>query len=125
MRTSQVILMFIFVNLRTNQSNPTVKPICFFVNLLLLIPNLGVSQPGMPTKSQNLIKLDSLRNLPIRLIPENYYINSLPFFCKKEYQIEKITKIPFRVRLGSLDYVNTLEGKGQNFQQFKQSILKN
>jgi hypothetical protein len=102
-----------------------VKRICFFVNLLLLIVNLGASQPGRPTNSQNLIKLDSLRNLPIRLIPENYYINSLPFFCKKEYQIEKITKIPFRVRLGSLDYVNTLEGKGQNFQQSNQFIQKN
>ena len=69
--------------------------------------------------------IDSLRNAPIRVLPENYYVNNLPFFCKKELQIEKITKIPFRVRLGSPDYVNTLEGKGRDFKQPPKEILKN
>lgn len=41
---------------------------------------------------------------------ENYY-KKLALFCKLEYKIEKSSKIPLRMRLGNLDYVNKLEGK--------------
>lgn len=41
----------------------------------------------------------------------SYYPNSLGFVCKKEMQLDKITAVPLRFRLGSLDYVNYLEQK--------------
>jgi hypothetical protein len=44
------------------------------------------------------------------LLPDQYTRN-FGFFCQKELQIEKTTKIPIRFRLGSLDYCNKLEGK--------------
>jgi hypothetical protein len=35
----------------------------------------------------------------------------LPFFCRIEHKIEQKSTIPFRFRIGDLNYVNALENK--------------
>jgi hypothetical protein len=37
--------------------------------------------------------------------------DNLPFFCKLEHKIEVRSRIPFRFRIGDLNYVNMLENK--------------
>lgn len=51
------------------------------------------------------------------LTTQNNFINSedpmsrLGFVCKWEHKNDKRSKIPLRLRIGTLDYVNKLEGK--------------
>jgi hypothetical protein len=45
------------------------------------------------------------------VIGADYYTRNFGFFCKKELQFEKATKIPLRFRLGSLQYNDYLEQK--------------
>lgn len=101
------------------------KAICLFVNLLLIGAATSFAQTGTPVLSNKQKAIDSLKNIPLRLLPQDYYSNNLGFFCKKELQIEKLTRIPFRVRLGSLDYVNTLEGKGKEIRTWQKAPLRN
>jgi len=44
-------------------------------------------------------------------VSPDYYTKCLGFFCRVELQVEKKINIPLRFRVGSLDYLNKLEGK--------------
>ena len=82
---------------------------------LLLLAIKGcfvISATAQKETKTNLQTLDSLRVQLLHIVPENYYSSKLGFMCKKEIQMEKSTKIPFKIRLGSVDFVDKMEGKG-------------
>ncbi len=41
------------------------------------------------------------------------YINNLGFICRYELKLDKVLAVPLRFRLGSMEYVDRLEGKGR------------
>lgn len=47
----------------------------------------------------------------VAILPPSFYSSNLGFFCQNEVKFQKLTSVPFRFRLGSLDYVNYLEQK--------------
>ena len=48
---------------------------------------------------------------PVFSLSSNFYSNNLGVVCKKELQLDKLTPVQFRFRLGSLEYTNWMEGK--------------
>jgi len=48
---------------------------------------------------------------PLPVLPANFYCTQLGFFCKTELKFEAATRIPFKFRLGSIQYNDWLEGK--------------
>ncbi len=61
-------------------------------------------------KTANTFRLLKTNTSP-QVIPANYYTSNFGFFCKKELQLEKLTSIPFKFRLGSVQQCDRLEGK--------------
>lgn len=82
---------------------------------------------GLPSAAQgnHLIKKDSIRSFTrvplkadagiLKVKPVAFhtvYYNRLGFMCRQELKLEKATKTSFRVRLGSVEYTDRMEGKG-------------
>lgn len=86
--------------------------------------NIGQKPPQLLLNSFNNIpvkKIFSLANTANFIapdktyLPSNYYVTGLGFFCRQEIKLEKITKFPFKFRLGSVAECDHIEGKDLHY----------
>lgn len=62
-------------------------------------------------KERSALNLRSNQQAFTKLLPANFYTQHLAFFCKQELVVEKYLKVPLKVRLGSVQQCDYLEGK--------------
>jgi hypothetical protein len=62
---------------------------------------------------------DSIKTVPISILPQNYYAKCLGFFCKTEIKVEKAIKLPVKFRVGTVQYCDAMEGKLTTFPGYK------
>lgn len=87
--------------------------ICGILSFFLFFSQFSIAQKSVLLINKSVIPSENkpVQPFSINNISSDYYTKNMGFMCKKELQLEKTTKIPLRFRLGSLNYVNYLEGK--------------
>lgn len=117
-RAIEFVVVFILFFNGEIFSQKKVQKINFQENNNPLIRGVIVNKerPNFLQKTPAVFFEKNINNQPFSsILPGRFYFNCLGFFCRKEIQIEKVTTLPFRFRLGSLAYVNYLEQKPNSF----------
>ena len=52
-----------------------------------------------------------VKNVEKSIIDPRFYVDNLGFFCKQELKFQAATRLPFKFRLGSVQYCDRMEGK--------------
>ncbi len=82
-----------------------IKPTSQSGTIFSLLPKTGSLQFFSARKTSN------APNTSCIFLPGDFYVKQLGFFCKQEIKIDRATKINLRLRLGSLEQCDWLEGK--------------
>ena len=101
----------------------------FFIITILSFSNLLAAQVGLQIGETSILKIEQPNSIifnpnkipsltevfktknSIRHTPKAYCYSDLAFFCKVEVELEKVSKLPIKFRLGDVRYVDYLEGK--------------
>lgn len=75
------------------------------------IPRFSPEIKFLNTQPASEFSETNLPNIPPPFLQKYYNYNDLAFFCKVEVQLEKAVSFPVKFRLGSVEYVDMLEGK--------------
>lgn len=76
-----------------------------------LLPPLRVFRYQLPVEN-TFNGISKSITIPVTAIPGSaFYTGNLGFFCRQELKWDKVTTIPFRFRLGSVEQCDFLEGK--------------
>lgn len=88
------------------------KYLLFIVSLGTTTAKAQVLEQTSLTNNRSAVYLPNAKKQTINfVIATNYASEHFGFICKKELSLEKRIKVPIRLRMGSLDNCNWLEGK--------------
>jgi hypothetical protein len=78
------------------------------LNLLSTILFAGIFSPTIKDSTRPVFNMYAISQ-EIK-VPANYYTTKTGFFCNTERALQKQTKVAVKVRLGSLEHTQKLEG---------------
>lgn len=87
--------------------------------LLLLNSSKAASQLNLSRVVDTMDK-----KIYLKVLPQNFYSQHMGFFCKKEVQVQKYTRLPLFFRLGTREYVDMLERKSSKY-EFRKTKYEN